>query len=78
MSNLLKHYREQRRLTQEEVAEYTGYTQATVSRHENGDHDVSRSARLAYARLYGVPIHDIFPDHAVLDMPVPPPVAATA
>lgn len=65
--NYLKRFRKRNNLTQEEVAFYTDYTQETVSRHESGRMRVSRSARIAYARLYNVPIHEIFPDHPVLD-----------
>lgn len=60
VANRLKELREERRLTQEEVAKLMDLDFSTVSKHENMDRPISRSNIEKYAKLYKVPTHELF------------------
>lgn len=65
--NRLKELRDRSRLTLEEVGMITGYSVATISRHEDGSRSLSEDAVLKYASLYKVPTHQIFMDAMIGD-----------
>lgn len=58
--NRLRELRDRSRLTLEEVGMITGYSVATISRHEDGSRSLSEEAVAKYAGLYKVPTHQIF------------------
>lgn len=47
-------------LSQEQVGKLIGTDGATVSRHESGQRSMNKAQIDAYAKLYGVPTHEIF------------------
>ncbi len=54
-------------LSQEQVGILTGLDSTTVSRHEGGQRGMTREQIEAYAKLYGVPTHEVFFLAPVLD-----------
>ena len=58
--NRLKELRDRSRLTMEEVGMITGFSVATISRHENGGRSLSEDVIEKYASLYKVPTHQLF------------------
>lgn len=58
--NRLRELRDRSRLTLQEVSTLTGYSVATVSRHEGGSRGLSEEAIAKYAALYKVPTHQLF------------------
>ena len=54
-------------LSQEQVGILTGLDSTTVSRHESGARGMTREQIEAYAKLYGVPTHEVFFLAPVLD-----------
>ena len=60
--NRLKELRDRSRLTQDEVSMITGYSVATISRHESGSRGLSQDAIDRYSRLYKVRSYELFVD----------------
>lgn len=56
-------YRESSPLSQREIAHLVGHPACpeTVSRHERGLHVPGLETALAYERVYGVPLEELFP-----------------
>lgn len=48
-------------LTQEQLAEAAGTTQTTISRLENGSHEISDALRVRIARVLETDPHALFP-----------------
>ena len=63
--NRLKELRDRSRLTQEEVSMITGYSIATISRHESGSRKMDMDAIDRYAKLYKVRTYELFVDPGV-------------
>ena len=59
LGEVLKHHREECKMTQEFVAESIGVSRQAVSKWENGTSDPSTSNLLALAKLYGVSVEEI-------------------
>lgn len=57
----IKHFREIRNLTQEEVAEELGTTRQTISRYETGDRKANQDVLFELANLFNITIDDFFP-----------------
>lgn len=61
--NHLRRYRKRGALTQAELAFLLGAACGTkVSRHERATRPPSLETALAYQAIYGVPVHELFPD----------------
>ena len=60
MPNRLRELREERKLTQQEVAKILDITHSTVSRHESQDRAMSPQDIKGYASLYKVETYEIF------------------
>ena len=60
--NKLKEQRQRSRLSQAEVAKMLDITVAAVSRHENGNRQLSRDLATQYARLYKISAAELFVD----------------
>lgn len=58
--NRLRELREERKLTQQEVAKILDITHSTVSRHESRDRAMSSRDIKGYANLYKVETYEIF------------------
>lgn len=58
--NRLRELRDRSRLTLDEVSILTGFSPATISRHENGGRSLSEEAAQKYAALYKIPTHQLF------------------
>lgn len=58
--NRLKELRDRSRLTMEEVGMITGFSVATISRHESGARALSEGVIEKYSSLYKVPSHQLF------------------
>jgi DNA-binding XRE family transcriptional regulator len=60
--NHLRRYRRRGALTQEEIAYLLGAAGGTkVCRHERADRPPSLQTALAYQAIFGVPVHELFP-----------------
>ncbi len=60
MRNYLREFREERGLTQEEIARALGVTRQTIIAIEKGKYDPSLKLAFKIARFFGVKIEDIF------------------
>jgi len=60
MRNYLREFREERGLTQEEIAKALGVTRQTIIAIEKGKYDPSLKLAFKIARFFGVKIEDIF------------------
>ena len=60
MRNILRKLREERGLTQEELAKALGVTRQTIIAIEKGKYDPSLRLAFKIARFFGVKIEDIF------------------
>lgn len=60
--NRLRELRDRSRLTQEEVSTLTGFSVASISRHESGSRSLSEEAISKYASLYKVHTYELFVD----------------
>jgi DNA-binding XRE family transcriptional regulator len=61
--NHLRRYRKRGALTQGEIAFLLGAACGTkVSRHERANRPPSLSTALAYQAIFGVPVHELFPE----------------
>jgi len=56
----LQVWRETHRLTQQELADLTGFSAAMISLVENGHRNLSREGKVILARRLGVAIAEIF------------------
>ena len=61
-NNRLRELRDRSRLTQDEVSMITGYSVATISRHESGSRGLSQDAIDRYSKLYKVRSYELFVD----------------
>jgi len=61
IGNKIRSFREQKNLTQEEVAEYLNTTPQTISRYEIGDRKTNQDVLFKLAEYYKVSINDFFP-----------------
>lgn len=61
IGNKIRGYREQKNLTQEEVAEYLNTTPQTISRYEIGDRKTNQDILFKLAEYFKVSINDFFP-----------------
>ena len=61
IGNKIRTYREQKNLTQEEVAEYLNTTPQTISRYEIGDRKTNQDILFKLAEYFKVSINDFFP-----------------
>lgn len=64
--NRIKELREDRQLTQKELATLVGLDYTTVSRHENTHRGLSREDIEKYAAVFKCPTHELFFDPAKL------------
>lgn len=71
----LSRLREQRGLTQQEVAEELGVSRQAVSQWEAGKTFPSMEKQLALSRLYGVSLEELYRDGAAQDKEVEPEAA---
>lgn len=68
LSGLIDDYNRTRReagepvMTQRRLAELAGVTEATVSRHANGETAMSLAQAVAYARVFGCRVEDLVDD----------------
>ena len=61
--NHLRRYRKRGALTQAEIAYLLGAACGTkVSRHERANRPPSLETALAYQAIFGVPVHELFPE----------------
>lgn len=60
--NRLRELRDRSRLTLQEVSTLTGFSVATISRHEGGSRSLSEDAVDKYARIYKVRTYELFID----------------
>lgn len=60
--NRLRELRDRSRLTLQEVSTLTGFSVATISRHEGRSRGLSEDAVLKYSSLYKVHSYEIFVD----------------
>ncbi|ASJ03126.1 transcriptional regulator [Thermococcus profundus] len=60
MKNRLRELREERGLTQEELAKALGVTRQTIIAIEKGKYDPSLRLAFKIARFFGVKIEDVF------------------
>jgi len=60
MRNILRKLREERGLTQEELAKALGVTRQTIIAIEKGRYDPSLRLAFKIARFFGVKIEDVF------------------
>lgn len=61
IGNKIRYFREQKNLTQEEVAEYLNTTPQTISRYEIGDRKTNQDILFKLAEYFKVSINDFFP-----------------
>jgi repressor LexA len=61
IGNKIRNFREQKNLTQEEVAEYLNTTPQTISRYEIGDRKTNQDILFKLAEYFKVSINDFFP-----------------
>ncbi len=61
IGNKIRNFREQRSLTQEEIAEYLNTTPQTISRYEIGDRKTNQDILFKLAEYFKVSINDFFP-----------------
>lgn len=61
IGNKIRSFREQKNLTQEEVAEYLNTTPQTISRYEIGDRKTNQDILFKLAEYFRVSINDFFP-----------------
>ena len=61
IGNKIRSYREQKNLTQEEIAEYLNTTPQTISRYEIGDRKTNQDILFKLAEYFKVSINDFFP-----------------
>lgn len=61
IGNKIRNLREQRSLTQEEIAEYLNTTPQTISRYEIGDRKTNQDILFKLAEYFKVSINDFFP-----------------
>lgn len=61
IGNKIRYLREQRNLTQEEIAEYLNTTPQTISRYEIGDRKTNQDILFKLAEYFKVSINDFFP-----------------
>jgi len=61
IGNKIRNFREQKNLTQEEVAEYLNTTPQTISRYEIGDRKTNQDILFKLAEYFRVSINDFFP-----------------
>lgn len=61
IGNKMRSFREQKNLTQEEVAEYLNTTPQTISRYEIGDRKTNQDILFKLAEYFRVSINDFFP-----------------
>ncbi len=61
IGNKIRNLREQRNLTQEEIAEYLNTTPQTISRYEIGDRKTNQDILFKLAEYFKVSINDFFP-----------------
>lgn len=61
IGNKIRNLREQRNLTQEEIAEYLSTTPQTISRYEIGDRKTNQDILFKLAEYFKVSINDFFP-----------------
>ena len=59
--NKIKYFREQKNITQDELAEELGTTRQAVSRYENGDRGVNQFLLFQLAKIFNKSIDDFFP-----------------
>lgn len=62
MNNRLKVLRAMHNLSQAELAERLGVARQTVNAMEAGKHDPSLGLAYRVARIFGVPVQEVFPD----------------
>jgi XRE family aerobic/anaerobic benzoate catabolism transcriptional regulator len=63
MTNQVQHYREERRLSQAELANMIGVTQPFISHIERGRRNSSLAVGLRLSHALGVPVDELFPTH---------------
>ena len=61
IGNKIRNFREQRSLTQEEIAEYLNTTPQTISRYEIGDRKTNQDILFKLAEYFKISINDFFP-----------------
>ena len=63
MENRLKHFREERSWSQGELARRLGVSRQTINAVETDKYDPSLPLALRMAKLFAVPVDQIFLDH---------------
>ena len=63
MENRLKHFREQREWSQGELARRLGVSRQTINCVETDKYDPSLPLALRMAKLFAVPVDQLFIDH---------------
>lgn len=63
MENCIREYRNDRGITQSELARLVGARRDTIYNLENGRYNPSLSLALKIAHVFGVPVEDIFTIH---------------
>ena len=61
IGNKIRNFREQKNLTQEEVAEYLNTTPQTISRYEIGDRKTNQDILFKLAEYFKISINEFFP-----------------
>lgn len=59
--NMIKEMREQKNITQDELAEALNITRQAISRYENGDRGINQNLLFKMADYFNVTINDFFP-----------------
>lgn len=62
MLTLIKEYRKQKNMTQEQLASLTGLTQGQVARIEQGKTDIGLDQLKVFAQALGVKPYELLPD----------------
>ena len=60
IKNLIRQYREQKNLTQQQLAEAVGVSRQTVIAMEKGNYEPSLGLALKLAKFFKMPVEEIF------------------
>lgn len=67
ISNKLLKIREDRKMTQNEMAELLGLSTSSLARLERGDTDVHFEDLARYAKILNVPVHEFLPEYLKIE-----------
>ena len=65
VADKIRKYREDRNITQQELAEALGTTQQTIARYESGERKADHNVLFALAEYFKIHIDDFFPERNI-------------